>query len=178
MPSSTPDLIIRRATLDDAAGMVALLNPIIEARIYTAMDTPLTLESQREWIESFPERGVFLVALEALEATGDGAEGRLVGMQDVTPFLEVGRAFDHVGVMGTFVALDCHRRGIAARLFEAMYAAARDVGYEKIFTFIRADNEAGLRAYRGQGFEVIGTAKRHVKIDGRYIDEIMVERFI
>ena len=175
MTSSTSDLIIRRATLDDAPGMVALLNPIIKARIYTAMDTPATLETQREWIESFPERGIFHVAL---EAGTDGADGRLVGMQDLLPFLEVGRAFDHVGMMATFVALDCHRRGIAARLFDATYAAARAIGYEKIFTFIRADNEAGLRAYRGQGFEVIGTAKRHVKIDGRYIDEIIVERFL
>ncbi len=171
MSESCPDLVIRRATPDDAAGMLEVLNPIIETRRHTAMDEPATLESQRAFVEGYPERGVFHVAVEQ-------AAGRLVGMQDLAPFSDFGHAFDHVGVMATFVALDRHRLGIGARLFEATYEAARQVGYEKIFTWVRADNEAGLRAYRGQGFRVVGTAEKHCKIDGRYIDEILIERFL
>jgi ribosomal protein S18 acetylase RimI-like enzyme len=80
--------------------------------------------------------------------------------------------------MGTYVDLACHRQGIGRRLFAATFEAARRKGYEKIFTYVRADNEAGLAAYLGQGFEVVGTARRHAKIGGRYIDEIMIERFL
>jgi len=45
-----------------------------------------------------------------------------------------------------------------------------------IFTFVRADNAAALATYRAHGFEIVGTARRHAKIDGRYIDEILIEK--
>ena len=41
-----------------------------------------------------------------------------------------------------------------------------------------ADNDAALSTYTHQGFSIVGTASRHAKIDGRYVDEIMIERFL
>ena len=70
------------------------------------------------------------------------------------------------------------RQGIARRLFAATLDAAREKGYEKIFTFVRADNPAALQTYLGQGFVVIGNAKRQAKIDGQYIDEILIEKWL
>lgn len=162
---------IRDVRIEDAEGIVAILNPIIAARCYTAFDTPLTVEQQRAFIEQFPERGVFHVAV-------DEEEQRIVGLQDVSPFADYTNAFDHVGVIGTYVDLSRHRKGIAAWLFAATFGAARRKGYEKLFSYVRSDNAAGLRTYLGQGFRIVGTAERHAKIDGRYVDEILIERFI
>jgi L-amino acid N-acyltransferase YncA len=160
---------IRDARVEDAEGIVAVLNPIIAARVYTAFDTPVTVEHERRFIREFPKRGIFHVAV-------DSASDQIVGFQDVSPFADFTHAFDHVGVIGTYVDLERHRQGIAAQLFAATFGAAPRKGYEKIFGYVRADNEGGLRAYLGQGFRVVGTAARHAKIDGRYIDEIMIER--
>lgn len=170
------EIAVRNATPDDAEALVELLNPIIAARCYTAMVDPLTVREQRAFIEGLGPRAIFHVAEEAEPGVTDAR--RIVGCQELTPFVAESRAFDHVGVMATFVALDRHRRGIAARMFAASYEAGRQAGYEKIFTFVRADNEAGLRAYLGQGFRKIGVANRHAKIDGRYVDEVMIERFL
>ena len=164
-------LSIRDAEPEDAAPLAALLNAIIEHGTYTALDTPYTVDEERAYIETFPERGVFHVAVRA-------SDGRIVGCQTLEPFATGTHAFDHVGVMGTYVDLACHRQGIGQALFSATYEAARRKGYEKIFTYVRADNEAGLRAYLGQGFRVVGTAERHAKIRGRYVDEVMIERFL
>jgi ribosomal protein S18 acetylase RimI-like enzyme len=94
------------------------------------------------------------------------------------PFANYSRAFDHVGVLGTYVAEDYRRKGVARRLFLAAFAAARERGYEKIFTFVRADNQAALQTYLAQGFSIIGTAKMHAKLNGRYIDEILIEKLL
>lgn len=161
--------VIRDARVEDAAGIVAVLNPIIAARCYTALDTPITVDEEREFIRTFPARGIFHVAI-------GSADGTIIGLQDVSPFADFTHAFDHVGVIGTYVALDRHRQGIAAKLFAATYEAARRKGYEKLFAYVRADNTAGLRAYLGQGFRVIGTAERHARIDGHFIDEILIEK--
>ncbi|HJS73252.1 MAG TPA: GNAT family N-acetyltransferase [Vicinamibacteria bacterium] len=164
------ELQIREARPEDAAAITEILNPIIEAGTFTALDTPFSVDAERAFLEGFPSRGIFHVAV-------DGA-GRLVGFQDVSPFADYTRAFDHVGVIGTFVDLAFRRRGIAGRLFRATFDAARLKGYEKFFTFIRADNPAALATYQRHGFEVIGTAKRQAKTKFGYVDEILVEAFL
>jgi ribosomal protein S18 acetylase RimI-like enzyme len=101
-----------------------------------------------------------------------------VGFQVMEPFGPYTRAFDHVGTLGTYVDLERRRRGIAGRLFAATFDAAVRKGYEKAFTFVRADNPAALQTYLGQGFVVVGMAKRHVRIDGHYVDEVLIEKWL
>jgi predicted enzyme related to lactoylglutathione lyase len=40
------ELLIRDATPDDAAGIVSVFNPIIEARAFTLFDAPFTIATQ------------------------------------------------------------------------------------------------------------------------------------
>jgi ribosomal protein S18 acetylase RimI-like enzyme len=77
--------------------------------------------------------------------------------------------------MGTYVDPSGHRQGIGRLLFEATRLAAKEKGYEKFFAFVRGDNVGGLAFYKRIGFEVIGVAKRHAKIKGKYLDEVMIE---
>lgn len=165
------DLLVREVGPEDAEAIVGILNPIIEAGIYTALDTPFTAETERDYILNLPPRGLFHVAVRPREQ-------KVVGFQSMEPFATYTHAFDHVGVLGTYVDLSCRRQGIASRLFEVTFEAARRKGYEKIFTFIRADNSAALATYLNQGFHVVGTAKRQAKLNGRYVDEIIIERFL
>jgi RimJ/RimL family protein N-acetyltransferase len=37
-------------------------------------------------------------------------------------------------------------------------------------------NEAALQTYLCHGFRIVGAAERHAKIDGRYIDEVVIEK--
>lgn len=164
-------LLIRRAQPDDAQAVVNILNPIIEAGVYTALDTPFSVEEEREFIASFPRRGIFHVAVLM-------PEDHVVGFQNVEPFASYTHAFDHVGVVGTFVDLACRRRGIGTQLFQATFQAALDDGYEKLFTYIRADNPGALSCYLRHGFRIVGTAHRQLKINGRYVDEIVVEKLL
>lgn len=160
---------IRPVRVEDAEGIVNVLNPLVETGESTALDTVFTAEEERIFIREFPIRGLFHVA----EQT-DG--GTIVGFQNVEPFATYTAAFAHVGVIGTYVDHSEHRQGIGRLLFEATRWAAKEKGYEKLFGFVRADNVTGLAFYKRIGFEVIGIAKRHAKIKGRYIDEVMIER--
>lgn len=164
-----PDWQIRDALPDDAAAIIAIFNPIIETGLYTVFDTPFSVETERDYIADQHERGIFHVAVHP-------DDGRIVGFQVVDPFAAYTSAFDHVGSIGTYVALARRRQGIAAALFPATFEAARRSGYEKLLTFVRGDNPAALATYLGQGFAVVGTACEHAKINGRYIDEIIIER--
>ena len=164
-------LLTRQARLDDAEAIVGILNPIVEAGVFTVFDAPFTVESEREYLKAFPARGVFQVAVRQ-------ADGVLVGFQSMEPFASYTRAFDHVGVLGTYVAEGSRRQGVATQLFASTFAAARGKGYDKIFTYVRSDNPAALQTYLRQGFRVVGTAERHAMVRGRYIDEIVIEKML
>ena len=134
------------------------------------MDTPLTVEAEREYIATFPGNGIFCVA--------ESAKGEVIGCQSMEPFATYTHAFDHVGVVGTFIDLTSRRQGIGTRLSEVTFEMARQKGYEKVFTYVRADNWPALTFYLKLGFRIIGTAQRQVRIGNRYIDEVIIERFL
>lgn len=163
------NLLVRDARLNDAEAILAILNPIIETGEYTVLTTPFSVAAEREFILNFPQRGIFHVAV-------CRERQEIVGFQNVEPFATYTSAFDHVGVIGTYVSLCCRRQGIGRSLFEATFEASVCKGYEKLFAYVRADNPGALATYLSQGFRIVGTAQRHAKIGGRYVDEIMIER--
>ncbi|MCG7498317.1 GNAT family N-acetyltransferase [Vibrio sp. Of7-15] len=164
-------LIVRKAQKEDAQGIVNVLNPIIEGGRFTILDTLFSVEEEEQFIQNFPERGVFNVALNTENSC-------VVGFQNVEPFACYTRAFDHVGIIGTYVDSQYRRQGIASSLFEATFEAAKNQGYEKLFAYVRDDNDNALKTYLKQGFAVVGKAKKHAKIGGQYIDEVLIEKFL
>lgn len=165
------DWLVREARLDDAEAITDILNPIIEAGIYTVLDTPFTPEAEREYIANFPKRGVFYVA-------EDHQDQQLVGFQSVEPFATYTRAFAHVGTIGTFVELSRRRQGIGMCLSEVTFETIKPLGYQKLFTYVRADNPASLAFHLKLGFRIVGTAHRQAKFDQRYVDEIIIEKLL
>ncbi|MGR5066455.1 N-acetyltransferase family protein [Photobacterium sp. DNB22_13_2] len=162
---------VRQAAIRDAEGIANVLNPIVEEGLYTVLDTTFTVEEEEVFIRSFPERGILTVAQH-------DESGKIAGFQAVEPFADYTRVFDHVGIIGTFVDGSFRRQGVAKRLFEATCEIAKAKGYEKLFAYVRSDNERALATYLNQGFEVIGTAKKHAKVRGAYVDEILIEKFL
>ena len=102
------DIHIREVRPEDAEAIVGVLNPIIEAGLFTALDTPLDDVKERQYIANFPSRGIFHVA-------EDRVCGAVVGFQTLEPFAAYTHAFDHVAVVATFVDLECRRQGIGKR---------------------------------------------------------------
>ncbi len=164
-------LTIREVTVEDAQGIIDVLNPIIIEARYTILDQTFTVDEEKAFIESFPKRGVFSVAVN--EATS-----QLLGFQNVEPFATYTKAFDHVGIIGTYVDANSRGQGVAKQLFDYTFKPAKAKGYEKLFAYVRADNERALSVYLKQGFEIVGTAKKHGKIGDQYFDEVLIEKFL
>lgn len=165
------NMVIRKAQLNDVEAIVSILNHLIEAGSHTSFDTLFTNEFEREFILSFPERGVFHVAL-------NRSDERITGFQSMKPFEGNGNSSDHVGVIGTYVDLAYPRQDVAQCLFAATYEVARANRYEKIIAYIRADDEAGVAMYLQEGFRIVGTLQRQIKIKNTYIDDVVVEKLL
>ena len=130
-----------------------------------------SVEEERAYIESLPARSFLHVA----EAPGAG----IVGFQTVIPWNTfVTTEFDHVATMGTYVDAAHRRQGVGAALARSSFAAALALGYDKIFTDLRADNLDSLAYHLALGFSVVGAARRHARVRGRDVDVLFIERFL
>ena len=129
------------------------------------------MDDQLDFIRGFPERGVYHAAV-------DNDNQQVLGIQDVVPLSTESRVFSHVGEISTFVSLAVPRKGIGRRLSRATFNRAREQGFLKLSATIRADNPQAVCFYLSQGFKIIGTAQNHAFVGDRYIDEILMERFI
>ncbi len=165
------DLLVRPAREIDAGPIVTLLNPIIRAGNLTVMDEELTLEGQIAFLGDFPAAGVLRVAECRSTRT-------IVGIQEVLYAARTVPAFRHVGEVGTFVSLAHARRGIGRALAAETFPEARRRGFTKLMATIRADNPNALAFYTALGFRTVGVAERHARVRGRYVDEILAERWI
>jgi L-amino acid N-acyltransferase YncA len=141
------DFIIREAVPGDAEGVVKIMNPIIEAGVFTVLENPITVEGERSYIENFPQRGVILVA----QLTGNR---EIVGIRVLEPYAPGFSALDHVAVVGTFVKLPYRRMGIGSGLWRSIVNPGIEKGFEKVFTYVRADNQSSINFYLKLGFRI------------------------
>jgi L-amino acid N-acyltransferase YncA len=165
------DITVRQATVDDAAAVARLINEVILGGSPSLLDTPFSDEDERTYIESLPARAFIHVA--------ELPAGEVIGTQTIAPAADfTTRELDHVATMGTWIDARYRRRGVGRRLAEASFAAARALGYEKVFTDVRDDNLDSLVFHVSLGFRLAGTAKRHAKAGERYYDVWLIERFL
>lgn len=165
------DALIRKATPDDAKAVVAVMNAVILEGRWTALTNPFTEAEERAFICGLGARSAMFVA---------EVDAEIAGVQVIEPdgLADYTDSMRHVGTVGTWVHADFRGYQIGQRLAEASFAFARDNGYEKLSIQVLAHNARALRFYGNLGFEEIGVAKKHVKLDGCFYDAVYLEKFL
>ncbi len=161
---------IRNMKIDDAPGIVNILNPIIEYGGLTVLDTSFSIEQEAEFLSHFPEQGLFHIAV--------GEDERIIGFQVAEPFAAYTHAFDHVASIGTYVDLSLRGKGVGTNLCRHTFEHAGEKGFKKFFTYVLAQNERALRFYLRQNFSIVGRAKCQARIGGQYVDEMVIEKIL
>ena len=159
-------VLIRPARVDDAQGMIDVLNPIIRAGGTTAIESEYTLDAQRAYLGGIGPGAACHVA-------EDAAIGEIIGFQSYEshPALP-----DHIADIATFVLTGRARRGVGRLLCEATFRAARADGYAEMNATIRADNFAGLAFYARMGFRDVCVDRARPLRSGRKVDRISKRR--
>ena len=69
-------------------------------------------------------------------------------------------------------------RGLGRQLLTALVDAARDRGYWKLVSRIFPFNAASRALCRSCGFREVGVYEKHGRLDGKWLDVVIVERLI
>lgn len=81
-------------------------------------------------------------------------------------------------VYGVYVSSGMRGTGIATRLMQRLLAELQSTGQiEKVSLGVTSDNAVAVRLYEKLGFEIVGRARRQLRIGGRYYDLYMMELY-
>lgn len=161
---------IRSLRPEDAPAFCAFLDRVARETFYTnelvsqPKDPAKTaqglrqLAGQREifWVGAF--LGTEMAAF--LGSKGVAADGH--------PF------FRHIYTFDLMVCEKFWGLGLGGRLMEIMHDQARRRGIKRIEALVKEGNERALALYRKHGYEIEGTRRKSVLVDGRYLDEYFV----
>ena len=76
------------------------------------------------------------------------------------------------------ISLNYRGQGIGKRLFEQMEKWAKERGICRLELTVVTLNEAALSLYKKQGFEIEGTKRNSLFIEGKYVDEYYMSKLI
>ena len=158
---------VREANEDDALAIKNIVNSVASEKYYVVPE-----RSREDWDEAIREiknrKGLIIVA---------EANDRIVGMA----YLVRGK-FEknkHVGFLGISVLKGKRGIGVGEAMMKYMMEWSQQQDeLEKISLTVFSTNKAAINLYRKFGFEIEGINKKQYKIEGKYIDEIMMGKFL
>ena len=159
---------VRLAALSDAQAIAILYNQGIEDRVATLETELRSAEERRAWIAARGPRHPATVA---------DAGGEIAGWASVNPF-NPRAAYDHVADFSVYVARGWRGRGVGRLLLDDLIARARGLGYHKMVLAALASNAAGRALYERCGFSVVGVYREQGRLDGRWVDVLLMERLL
>jgi len=160
-------IVVREANEDDAEAIKNVVNSVASEKYYVVPE-----RSREDWDEAIREikkrKGLIITAR---------ANEKIVGMA----YLVRGK-FEknkHVGFLAISILKEFRKIGIGTAMMKyVMEWARQQKGLEKVSLTVFSTNEAAINLYRTFGFQIEGMSKRQYKIEGKYIDESIMGKFL
>ena len=159
------------AESDDAKQLVHLMEQVENSNfmLFEPGERKTTVDQQRKRIESMREEetSTILVA----EDNG-GLLGYLFAIGG-NPMRAKHAVYLVIGV-----AESARGQGVGARLFRELEEWAKDQAIHRLELTVMVHNKAGIALYEKMGFEIEGTKRHSLFIDGKYIDEYYMSKLL
>jgi L-amino acid N-acyltransferase YncA len=166
--SSVQLVQVRTAIEEDAAAIAEIYNQGIEDRVATFETTLRTAEDRCSWLRSMAGRYPALVA---------EVESQVVGWAGAGPYRSR-ECYNGIGEFSVYVRRDWRGRHIGDHLLPALITEAERLGLWKLLSRIFLFNESSRALCRKHGFREVGIYEKHGKLDGQWLDVVIVERLI
>jgi ribosomal protein S18 acetylase RimI-like enzyme len=157
--------VVRQAREEDLTGLVGAIRAAIGTGEYVDAETVADVVDNEGVLlrHNELESRIFFVAT---------VEGEVVGWVHLKhPETEKLR---HTAELTVGVLEEYRGHGIGSHLLERGVEWAAAEGFEKIYNSVPASNEGGLAFLRGRGWREEARRRDHYRMDGAYVDEVMM----
>jgi L-amino acid N-acyltransferase YncA len=104
--------------------------------------------------------------------------GRVVGFARISPYDDAHHYYSGVGEATLYVEREARRGGVGAALLTALAEEAMRRGFHKLVGKIFTSNEPSIALVKSCGWREVGVHRRHGRLDGEWIDVLVVERLL
>lgn len=160
-------LRIRSAAPEDAPAITEIYNQGIAERRATFETEPRRIEAVQVRLTD-QQRFPMLVADE---------NGTVVGWAGLSSY-RPRACYAGIAEFSIYLDRNARGRGIGRRLLESLIEAARERGFWKLVSRIFPFNTASRSLCRSCGFREVGVYEKHARLDGQWMDVVIVERLI
>jgi phosphinothricin acetyltransferase len=150
---------------DDAERIAEIYNQGIEDRIATFETEPRAAQQITAWFDN--DYPVFVA----------GRDGEVHAYAVAFPY-RTRVCYDGVREFSIYVARGERGQGFGRAVLSALIDDARSRGWWKLLSRIFPDNDASLKLCTSLGFRIVGVYERHAKLDGKWRDVVIVEKFL
>jgi len=162
------EIQIRPAKPADAGAIADIYNQGIEDRIATLETNLRTPDERRQWLAARSPRHPVIVA---------EAGGQVVGWGSLNVF-NPRRAYDYVADFSVYVERGWRGKAVGNRLLTRLIELGRELGYHKLVLSAFPWNTGGMALYQKLGFRTVGTYKEQGRLDGKWVDTIIMEKLL
>ncbi|RLJ59094.1 phosphinothricin acetyltransferase [Litoreibacter meonggei] len=161
--------LVRPARPDDAAGILAILNPLISETTITFSAEQLSVSNLHEALsENQRQSAPYLVA---------DSSGAIDGYAKYGPF-RAGDGYARTAEITVHVAPAARGRKLGRRLVNALNDHASNAGIHSLIAGISAENVPAMEFHRKLGFEQVGLVPQAGYKFGRFIDLVLMQKFV
>ncbi|MFB6086967.1 MAG: N-acetyltransferase family protein [Haloarculaceae archaeon] len=159
------EFTIRRAREEDLTGLVGVIRQSIGDGTYVDAETVADVIDHEEVLMRSNElhSRIFFVAT---------VDNEVVGWVNIGT--NETEKLDHTAKLTVGVLEEYRGHGIGSHLLERGLDWADDHGIEKLYNSVPAVNEAAIEFLESHGWETEAVREDHYKVDGEYVDEVMM----
>jgi L-amino acid N-acyltransferase YncA len=160
------DLVIRMATLEDAAAIVSIYEPYILNTSITFEYEPVSVEAFQKRMENVMKQFPWLVC---------GVDGKVVGYAYCARFKERA-AFDWDCECSVYIDEQYHRRGIGTALYHRLFDLVKEQGYYTIYSLITYSHKSSVELHKKFGFTEVGVYEKTGYKFNQWWDLLVMEK--
>lgn len=165
---------VRPATPADADTICRIYNQGIEDRVATLETELRTPDERRRWMAGRSPRHPVIVAEPAEPA---GSSATIVGWGSLNVF-NPREAYRFVADFSIYIERAWRGKGVGSALLERLVALGREHGFHKMVLSAFPTNTSGMALYTKLGFRTVGVYKEQGRLDGRWVDTIVMEKLL
>jgi L-amino acid N-acyltransferase YncA len=162
------EVALRFATAEDAEAIARIYNQGIEDRSATLETEARTPEERREWLAARGPRHPVIVA-----ETGSA----VVGWGSLNAF-NPRPAYRFVADFSIYIERDWRGKGVGRRLLARLIELARERDFHKMVLSAFPWNTGGMTLYTKLGFRTVGIYKEQGRLDGQWVDTVIMEKLL
>jgi len=161
-------LELRLARIDDAEAIRVIYNNEVASGTATFDLAPRTLEQQRDWLTERSGAHMVIVAEADRAIVGFGALSRYMQRPAYSTTVE-----DSV-----YVRPENQAQGIGEAILARLIERASEHGFHTIIARIGSESEGSIALHRKAGFEDVGKEREIGRKFGRWLDVVIMQRFV